>query len=114
MHEAKFTEQIVGSIIEELKQYPDHKPKHIKVKVGEVFHLEKESVLFHYTLLTKGTSLEGIKIDLEEDPLQVKCSACQAAGGVEDHHLLMCSHCGSRDVSVLSGNEIFTEFIDIE
>lgn len=113
MHEAKFTEQIVGAIIEELGKYPESKPRRIKVTVGEVFHLEKDSVLFHYTLLTKGTPLEGIEVDLQEELIKIKCNECQKTGGVEDHHLLMCSQCGSQDVAVLSGNEITTELVEI-
>jgi len=114
MHEAKFTEQIVENIISELKRYPQKKPRRIKVCVGEMFHLQRDSVLMHYEILTKGTDLENVKIELNEQAVEVRCRQCHKVGGVEDHHLLMCSLCGSRDVEVVCGNEIFTELIEIE
>ena len=112
MHEAKFTEQIVDSILNTLTNCRGNTPACIHVRVGEVFHLQKESVLFHYALLTKGTRLEPIRIDLQEEPLEVQCRQCRKTGGVEDHHLLMCPSCGSREVDVLRGNEITVECTD--
>ncbi len=112
MHEANFTEQIVSSIIGELKNHPDSQPKRIRIRVGEMFHLNCESVLFHYHLLTNGTNLAGVDVELEEEPVKVLCHACQKIDRVEDHHLLMCSHCQSMDVEMTSGNAIFTEFVE--
>lgn len=114
MHEANFTEQIVSSIIGELSNHPESHPKRIKIRVGEMFHLNKESVLFHYHLLTNGTNIAGVDVELEEEPVKVHCHKCQKIDRVEDHHLLMCAHCHSMDVEVTSGNEILTEFIETE
>ena len=113
MHEAKFTEEIVTAIISQVEG-AQKKPKRVKVRVGEMFHLEKESVLMYYALLTRGTRLEGIEIELEEDPVIVRCKDCRQAGGVEDHHLLMCTYCDSQNVEVLTGDEIVTELLSEE
>jgi len=114
MHEAKFTEQIVESIISELKKYPNKRPQLVKVRVGEMFHLQRDSVLMHYEILTMGTNLDGVKVELAEQAVEVRCRQCHKVGGVEDHHLLMCSYCDSRDVEIVCGNEIFTELIEVE
>ncbi len=114
MHEAAFTEQIVDTIIAELKKNPDQKPKRIKVSVGEIYHLQKRSVQLHYAILTQNTGLSGVQIDFEEDPVCVECHACHKLGIVEDHHLLMCRFCSSLDVTAISGNEIRVEFVDME
>ena len=53
MHEGNFTQQIVTSIVSELEKHPGYRPQRIKVKVGEMLHLEPESVRTHYALLTK-------------------------------------------------------------
>jgi len=114
MHEGHFTEQIVSSIIEELKKYPGRKPKQVRVKVGEVYHLVPESVLMHYELATKGTMLEGVALDLVEEPMEVLCNSCGKQGPVEDHHLLLCSTCHSRDVKPIAGNKVSIEAIELE
>ena len=112
MHEAGFTEQIVNSIMAELEKVPTRRPKLVKVRVGEMFHLEPESVKMHFQAITKGSLLEGIDIELQEEQVTVCCQNCHKVGHVEDHHFLMCTYCDSTNVVVLSGHEIFTELVE--
>ncbi len=111
MHEGNFTKQIVDKILKILKEQSSGKPKRVKVRVGEVFHLIKDSVLFHYELITKGTELEGVALDLQEDHVDVECNDCHKIGPVQDHHLLMCSHCQSLNVRPVKGTEIYIDEI---
>ncbi|GEM_PF-1239098 len=111
MHEAKFTEEIVEAILKGLKEHAHEKSTSVEVRVGEMFHLDKESVLMHYDILTKETPLAGIELDLKEERVVVECARCHCIGGVEDHHLLMCKRCDSLDVKVVSGDQISVEFI---
>ncbi len=106
MHEGHFTEQIVEAVIGELKKHPGRDVESITVKVGEVYHLVGDSVLMHYDLITKGTALEGVKLDLLEEPMQVICGQCKKTGPVEDHHLLLCSFCYSRQVKPVAGDKV--------
>jgi len=114
MHEAKFTAEIVNAIIEELKAYKDKIPQLVKVSVGEMLHLEPDSVRFHFELQTKGTILEGIKLDLTEEPVMLFCRQCQKEGQAEDHHFLFCPYCRGTDVEVRSGKQIIIHRIDLK
>jgi len=114
MHEGNFTKEIVGVILDELKKYPDAKPKAIKVLVGEILHLVPASVQMHYQFLTQGTDLEGVVLELTQTPVVVRCSQCRSEGTVEDHHLLFCSYCHSSDVEIISGNDVRIESIEAE
>ena len=114
MHEGQFTEKIVEVILSELKKYPGARIKTVKAKVGEIFHLILESVQMHFQIITKGSPLEGVQLDLEEEPVNVLCRQCQRKGPVEDHHMLVCSFCQSMDVAAVSGNRITVESIQME
>lgn len=109
MHEGHFTEQIVEAVLKELNGVPVDPSTAIRVSVGETFHLVPESVQLHYGILTQGTPLEGTVLMLEEIPVQVECRRCGERGGVEDHHLLLCSRCGSQDVTMVAGHEVTVE-----
>ena|SRR3989338_3071889 len=113
MHESNFTKQIVHVILQELTKNSDARPQTVKVRVGEMLHLVPESVEMHYELLTKGTPLAGVKLELEEIPVRVRCRPCGHEGSVADHHLLVCGECGSFDVELLNGNEIRIDSIEI-
>ncbi|MEI8344882.1 MAG: hydrogenase maturation nickel metallochaperone HypA, partial [Candidatus Omnitrophota bacterium] len=73
MHEGGFTGRIVATILEELKKFPGQKVLRVKVLVGEMLHLEPESVKMHYQLLAKGSALEGVELELEQVPVTVEC-----------------------------------------
>ena len=111
MHEGHFTEQIVEAIVGELKKHPGKPVESVTVKVGEVYHLMPDSVLMHYDLITKGTALEGVKLNILEESMQVFCSQCSKQGPVEDHHLLLCSFCHSRQVKPVAGDKVTIEQI---
>ncbi|MBF0570667.1 MAG: hydrogenase maturation nickel metallochaperone HypA [Candidatus Omnitrophica bacterium] len=114
MHEGHFTEQIVESILQELAKYPKAKVRSVTVRVGEVFHLVPESVLMHYDVMTKDSPLQGVKLDLIQETLQVVCGQCNKQGPVEDHHLLLCSFCHSRQVKPVLGDKITIEKVELE
>ncbi len=112
MHEGNFTQAIVDAILGELKKYPDAKPEAVRVSVGEMLHLVPESVRLHYELMTRGSRLEGIQLELREIPVTVRCRPCGYEGAVEDHHLLVCAYCGAPDVELLSGDKISIDSIE--
>lgn len=111
MHEANFTREIVEAVIRHLEQYPNRNVSSVRVRVGEMLHLMLDSVKLHYQLQAKGTALERVSLEFVELPVRIACRSCKREGGVEDHHMLMCSYCESRDVALLSGNEILIDDI---
>lgn len=111
MHERPFTQKIVESILESLKDYPAGHVTAARVNVGEIYHLVPDSVRTHFESLTVGTPLDGARLDLVEVPLQVRCAACGLVGGVEDHHAPLCASCGSLSVENVAGHEIRVESV---
>jgi len=114
MHEGHFTDQIVASVVDELKKYPGKDVQSITVKVGETYHLVPESILMHYELITKGTTLEGVVLNLEPESMLVFCTQCGKEGPVDDHHMLLCTFCHSRQVKTIAGNSVTIEKIQFK
>lgn len=112
MHEHKFTEQIVQSVLDEILRHPEAKPRRVEVAVGEVFHLEEDSVRMHFDMLTQGTPLQGVELGLSEVPLEVACLSCGETGPVEDHHLPTCNFCGSLNVRTVRGNQVDVQLVE--
>lgn len=114
MHEGAFTEQIVATILKEVQKHPGRRPKSVRVRVGEVYHLVPESVAVHFEAQVLGTPLQGVRLDLQEDPMRVSCKDCGASGPVDDHHLPACPTCYSRNIKTISGDKIIVEAIELE
>ena len=114
MHEGNFTQQIVNSILEELKKYPSSHARAVRVNVGEMLHLNPESVRTHFEVMTKGTALAEASLDLKETAVQVQCRRCNSVFHPEDHHVPFCESCQTTDIAVLTGQEVTIEAIDLE
>ncbi|MBL8022961.1 MAG: hydrogenase maturation nickel metallochaperone HypA [Elusimicrobia bacterium] len=114
MHERPFTQKIVESILDSLKDYPSGRVTSARVLVGEVYHLVPDSVRAHFESLTLGTPLEGAELDLVEVPLRVKCNGCGEVSGVEDHHAPHCEKCESVSVTNVEGHEIRVESVALK
>ena len=114
MHEANFTENIVQAILDELRKAPPGRPTRALIKVGEMLHLNADSVRTHFQSLSRGTPLDGVELELVEVPVRLHCSTCRWTGDAEDHHLLFCSSCSSIAVDVLSGRDVIIERIEVE
>lgn len=113
MHEGNFTEQIVQAILKELETRPGQRVGCVRVRVGEMLHLQAEAVRLHFDMLAKGGPLEGADLELAQVPLKVRCRDCEKEGGVEDHHLPLCSSCGSPNVAILEGKDVFIQSVDL-
>jgi hydrogenase nickel incorporation protein HypA/HybF len=114
MHEGNFTEEIVGAVLAQLALHPGRRPSRVKVRVGESFHLEADSVRDHFKRLTVGTDLARAELVLEEEPVMVQCRRCGGRGPVEDHHWPECKACGSLETDVVAGNEVVVDSIVLE
>lgn len=115
MHEHKFTEQIVQSVLDELKSHPDlrrGRPRCVNVVAGDIYHLEPDSVRLHFDLLIKDTPLAGTALNLQTEALEVHCKDCGKVGGVEDHHFPVCGICGSLLVDVTKGNRVDIQLVE--
>jgi hydrogenase nickel incorporation protein HypA/HybF len=113
MHEGVYTDQIAEAVQAQLAAHPGAKPLKVRVKVGEMLHLQPDAVRMHFSALAAGTPLAGLELDLEEAPVELGCRACGKHSHPEDHHLLACAACGSRDVEVLEGRSVVIERIDL-
>jgi Zn finger protein HypA/HybF involved in hydrogenase expression len=68
----------------------------------------------HFSALAQGTPLAGVELELVEAPVELSCRACGKRSHPEDHHLLVCAACGSREVEVLEGRSVVVERIDLQ
>lgn len=72
----------------------------VRGRIAEDEALSPESLQLHFAAHARGTRAEGAKLDLELVHVQARCSSC---GGVflPDHHVRMCTACGSADTELL-------------
>jgi hydrogenase nickel incorporation protein HypA/HybF len=94
---------IVDAVLEELKRHDVEKVEEVNMVIGELTFLGKDQLEFAYEIVTRGTILEGSKLVMSDEKVQVGCRSCGYAGDVDyisggghDHLIpnLSCPRCG--------------------
>ncbi len=114
MHEYSICESIVSTVMKVLEDQPSSlRVRRVRVVAGAFMQVVPEYLSSAYEAAVEGTPLEGSKVELEIHAARWVCPACGCRGKVE-HLPVSCSCCGSVDVSVEGGEELYLESIEVE
>ena len=78
MHELSIVSSVVDTVTESLAAYPGARVKDVRLRVGALASVGRESLEFCYGIATDGTALEGSKLVVHVLPVLVHCAACGA------------------------------------
>jgi Zn finger protein HypA/HybF involved in hydrogenase expression len=106
MHEYGLMEQVVANILAELKNTPDApagQALQVRLTVGALAVHAKAAAVQAFTVLSRGTPLEGCRLDLILEPATAACPQCGcqdplAQDAVDPHDLaplVTCPRCGA-------------------
>lgn len=112
MHEAA----VARALWEEVRR---HLPEggrllRVAVEVGELEHVEADTLRTHFVAQAEGTPLEGAELELTRVPLRVRCRTCGAIHRPPDPALLLCPECDAVRPEVLEGGGILLRSLEVE
>lgn len=112
MHELSVAQEILGII----NQYvPDSKPntvKSVKVSVGKLSNILKDSLTFCFEAITSDTPLQGTRLEIVEIPVKIQCASCNEVSEI-DEPVFACPNCGDNQIKVISGTELNVDEIEL-
>jgi hydrogenase nickel incorporation protein HypA/HybF len=114
MHELSIVESVVDAVTETAAKYPGATVKSVKLRVGVLAAVVKESLEFCWELATVGTALAGAALVVNTVPIVVHCAACGRDSEVEGVQSLRCPNCGELAADLRQGRELEIESIEIE
>ena len=85
----------------------------VYLKVGHLRQVVPSALAFGFELVAQGTQVEGAELAVEEVPVTGKCRECGAESQPAGFPLL-CGACGSFDLQVLEGEELYVESLELE
>ena len=112
MHELGVAGEILDVALSEAKRYAGKKVTSIRLRVGVLRAIEPENLSFLFGHLARGTPAEGARLEIEEEPIRVECSAC----GVSEVRSFTCEcpRCKASGVSVTGGDSLSILSLDID
>ena len=78
----------------------------IHIKLGALSGIVKEALLSAYDLARTQTPLESTNLVIEEVPVMIYCSRCQAPRSVPSIQQLCCIECDTPSSEILQGREM--------
>jgi hydrogenase nickel incorporation protein HypA/HybF len=113
MHELS----IVASLFEilEAKARENQATKIVRVmlKVGKLAGVVPEFLQSAFDSYKQDTIAAEARLEIEEVPLKMRCRKCATEIEKEDF-ILVCPSCGSTDIEILEGMDLFLDKIDLE
>jgi len=113
MHELS----IITSLFETLEsQARDHGAARItavQLKVGPLSGVVPELLREAFDMFKQGTVADGAALTIIQPPVRVRCRSCGAE--TEPQGLVFkCGECGSTDLSLAAGTDLYLEKIELE
>ncbi len=113
MHEYGLMQDVVDLALEATRRDPNRGVASLRIEVGEFLVASRESLETAFEVLTRGTRLEGSRLDISEVPGRAMCVACHFTGSGKDlgdelcepPAVLLCPRCGTP-LLVTDGAEI--------
>ena len=119
MHELGLAQSIVTAA----ERHAESRPvKVVRVRIGRLRQVVPEYLSFYFEVASRGTRCDGATLEWERIPSLLACGSCGAEWDPappparEDEQLIVrfrCPECESSDHSVVSGDELVVESIDV-
>jgi hydrogenase nickel incorporation protein HypA/HybF len=110
MHELSVSSAVVDTAI---RHAAGRKVSVVRLKVGALRQVVPDSLDFYWDIVSRDTVCEGSELEQELIPARLACDDCDAEWNVE-LPAFRCPECQSAAVSVLTGNELQVESIEVE
>ena len=112
MHEMMVAQSLFATISNETAKQKA-RPVGAKISCGTLYAINDELLSFAFEAITKGTSCEGMKLQVEHKPIQGRCKNCNEIFELEVSHP-SCSKCGTEDFELLPDAPLILEEIEFE
>lgn len=113
MHEIRIAEDLSGIVLEAASENNLRKVIGINITFGQLVQIVPDIFEFAFRECVRGTIAENAKINIEITMVKMKCRGCGNDFYVREN-LFVCENCGSADLEIISGKELFIKSIEGE
>jgi hydrogenase nickel incorporation protein HypA/HybF len=113
LHELSIATRIADIVIKVMDENSATRAGTIRVEIGRLAGVDRSSLEFSFEAVTRGTRLEGARLEIEDIMPRAKCRSC---GGEYQVSLddFRCKACGSSEFDVLAGTDISIRDVEVE
>ena len=113
MHELSIAQSVIEQVEVVARREKAVRVLTVTLTIGALSGVERESLEFVFPMAAEGTLAEKAALAVEEVPARLTCRACRAESDAR-MPLLACGKCGSGDVEISGGRDLFIKSVELE
>jgi hydrogenase nickel incorporation protein HypA/HybF len=113
MHELAITQSLLQIALDKARESGAKNIRCINLRIGRLTGYVPEAVEMNFGMLSPGTLAEGAKLLIQWVPVRISCKDCGKGSELGEFEMC-CPNCGSTNVSITGGREMFIESMEIE
>ncbi|MDO5444762.1 MAG: hydrogenase maturation nickel metallochaperone HypA [Eubacteriales bacterium] len=113
MHELAIAEGIIGIVKSEAQKNGFSRVLEINLMIGEYSGIVPEYITELFPTAAKGTAAEGAAVMCSVVPAEFECRSCRYSGPV-DRKKACCPVCGSEDLKMTVGRDLYVDSMKVE
>jgi len=113
MHEVAIANEVIEAVQAEAGRRPGVRLSRIGIRLGELAGVSPDALSFCFEVLTGGTTLAGVILDIEHCPRRQQCPGCRSTFVVEDL-ITTCPVCRNPATECVGGSELELAYLEVE
>ena len=110
MHEFSIASAVVATAV---KHAGGRRVTTVSLRLGALRQVVPGALAFAFEIVSRETLCEGARLAWEDVPARVRCASCEQTSTLE-RLPLRCPRCGDGAVTVVGGEELEVESIEVE
>ena len=110
MHELSLVENLLDVTLQNADK---RKILHVNLLIGEFSDEREEAIQFYWDDLAKGTTAENAQLLFKRVDAEMKCLECETVFHPDDE-AAFCPNCQSYRLTLLTGDDVKLESIEVE
>ncbi len=86
----------------------------LKLVIGSLTLIMPDSLRFAFEVLSQEDIFRGADLQIEEVPAFIRCQVCNSETAQDNPYCFVCSACGSNQVEVVKGREMYLDYYEGE
>jgi hydrogenase nickel incorporation protein HypA/HybF len=113
MHEISIARELSGIVLDVADREKLSKVTRINICFGQMIQIVPDIFDFAFREIVRDSIAMDAVVDLEILPVKMRCKMCNNEFIIKDN-LFSCSRCGSAELDIMQGRELFIKSIEGE
>jgi hydrogenase nickel incorporation protein HypA/HybF len=113
VHEVSLIESVVALVEDERRKQDFSRVHLIRLRLGALGHAEPEALRFCFDAVTRGTIVDGARLDIDIVPGEGWCASCSRTVPLEER-FAACPLCGNAPIQMTAGDELRVAEMEVE